>query len=99
MRADGKTPELLRHEQGHFDMAELYALRLRKAVQDAKVGCADTAKANAAGEKIAGEFQRDWLNAEREYEEDTQYGTDLGKQDAASKRIAAGLTAWGSHKQ
>ena len=38
-RPDGRTPELLRHEQGHFDMAELYALRLRKAIQDAKIGC------------------------------------------------------------
>lgn len=57
-RLDGKTPELLTHEQGHFDMAELYALRLRKAIQDAKIGCEDTAKANAAGERIVGEFQR-----------------------------------------
>jgi hypothetical protein len=77
---DGETPELLRHEQGHFDMAELYALRLRRAIQDAKISCGDTAKANAAGEKIVGEFQREWQDAEREYEEATKYGTDLNEQ-------------------
>ena len=42
VKPDGKTPELLRHEQGHFDMAELYALRLRKATPDAKISCDDT---------------------------------------------------------
>jgi hypothetical protein len=103
VKPDSKTPELLSHEQGHFDMAELYALRLRKAIQDAKISCGDTAKANAkanaAGEKIVGEFQRDWLNAEREYEEDTQYGTDLRKQDAASGRIAVGLAAMSAYRQ
>lgn len=98
VRPDGKTPELLRHEQGHFDMAEVYALRLRRAVQHAKIGCEDTAKANAAGEKIVGEFQREWQNAEREYEEDTKYGTDLEKQDAASQKLAADLAALSAYK-
>jgi hypothetical protein len=93
VRPDGKTPELLRHEQGHFDMAEVYALRLRKMVLDAKIGCGDTAKANAAGQRIVGEFQKEWQDAEREYEEETKYGTDLRKQDAASNRIAADLMA------
>ena len=91
VKPDGKTPELLRHEQGHFDMAELYALMLRKAILDSKVGCSDTASANAAGERMVSEFQKKWQDAEREYEQDTTYGTDLGKQEAASKRTAAAL--------
>jgi hypothetical protein len=96
VKPDGKTPELLRHEQGHFDMAELYPLRLRKAIHDEKIGCEDTAKANAAGEKIAGEFQKDWLNAEREYDEGTKFGTDLKEQTrppAGSRLILAALNA------
>jgi hypothetical protein len=99
VKPDGKTPELLRHEQGHFDLAELYALKLRKAIQDAKIGCGDTAKANAAGEKIVGEFQREWQDAERDYEESTKFGTDLKEQDAASGRIAAGLAAMSAYRQ
>jgi hypothetical protein len=98
VKPEGKTPELLRHEQGHFDMAELYALRLRKAILDAKIGCGDTATANAAGEKMVSEFQKGWQDAERKYEEDTKYGTDLGRQDAASHKIAADLEAMGAYK-
>lgn len=97
-RPDGKTPELLKHEQGHFDMAELYALKLRKAVQDAMIGCGDTAQANT-GEKIVSEFQKEWQDAERHYEEKTKYGTDLREQDAASKKIAAGLAAMSAYKR
>lgn len=98
VKPDGKTPELLRHEQGHFDMAELYALRLRKAVLDAKIGCDDTATTKAAGERMVSQFQREWQDAEREYEQDTKYGTDLRKQDAATDKIAADLAAMSGYK-
>lgn len=96
---DKKTPQLLKHEQGHYDMAELYALRLKKAIRDANISCDDRAKANAAGQKMGGEFQRDWENVEREYEQDTQYGTDLAKQAAASNRIARELAALSAYRQ
>ena len=99
VKPDSKTPELLRHEQGHFNMAELYALKLRKAILDAKAGCGDTAKANAAGEKMVSQFQKQWQDAERAYEEGTKYGTDLGKQEAASARIATDLQAMSAYRQ
>jgi predicted secreted Zn-dependent protease len=96
VKLDAKSPELLRHEQGHFDMAELYALKLRKAILDAKTNCGDAASAN--GEKMVSEFQKQWQDAEREYEQDTRFGTDLGKQDAASERITADLEAMSAYK-
>jgi hypothetical protein len=94
-----KNPELLKHEQGHFDMAEVYALKLKKAIRDANISCDDPAKANALGQKMAGEFQADWENAEREYEQDTQYGTDLAKQNAASNKIARELAALNAYQR
>ena len=93
VKPGGKTPELLRHEQGHFDMAELYALKLKKAILDARIGCGDPAAAKTAGEKMVSEFQRQWQNAERDYEEKTKYGTDLRAQDAASGKVADDLAA------
>jgi len=57
-KPDERTAELLKHEQGHFDMAESYALRLRKAALDAKVRCDDRAKANVAGQRMVAEFQQ-----------------------------------------
>ena len=94
-----KTAELLKHEQGHFDMAEVYALRLRKAVRNAGISCDDRARANAAGQRMVVEFQNGWGNAERQYEQDTQDGTDLARQSAASDRIAADLAALKAYQQ
>lgn len=99
VKPNEETPELLRHEQGHFDMAELYALKLRKAVRDSKTSCSDRAAANAAGQKMASEFQQDWEKAERDYESGTTEGSDVKRQDAASSRIAAGLAALSAYKQ
>lgn len=93
VKPNQKTAELLKHEQGHYNMAEVYALRLRKAVQEAKVSCDDRAKATAAGQKMVAEWQNKWGLAERDYEEGTAFGTDVAKQDAASARIAADLAA------
>ena len=47
---------------------------------------------------MVSEFQNQWQDAEHEYEDDTKYGTNLGKQDAASTRIAAGLEAMSIYK-
>lgn len=88
-----KTAELLKHEQGHFDMAEVYALRLTKAIGDARISCDDRARANASGQRMVVEFQQGWENAERRYEQNTQDGTDLAKQTAASNQIASDLAA------
>jgi len=32
-----KTPEVLKHEQGHFDLAEIYARKLEKTVNDTTI--------------------------------------------------------------
>jgi hypothetical protein len=48
---------------------------------------------------MVSKFQKEWQDAEREYEKDTKYGTELGKQDAASDRIAADLEAMSAYKR
>lgn len=94
-----KNPELLKHEQGHYDMAQLYALKLKKAIRDANVSCGDPAQANATGQRMARQSQNDWENAEHQYEQDTQNGTNLPKQTAASNRIAGELAALQPYRQ
>ncbi|HEV2425254.1 MAG TPA: hypothetical protein VGZ29_10545 [Terriglobia bacterium] len=93
VKPNDRNAELLRHEQGHFDLAELYALKLRRAVRDSKISCSDRTAATAAGERMASRFQRDWESAEREYETGTREGSDIKQQDAASGRITNGLAA------
>jgi hypothetical protein len=86
-----KSPALLQHEQGHFDLTELYARKMRKAIRDANIGCEDDRQAEAAGKKIFEQLDREWEKAEKQYDAETRDGTDLVKQKEASERIAGEL--------
>ena len=92
-----KSPELLRHEQGHFDITELYARKMRKAIRDANITCEDDRQAEAAGKKIFNQLDQQWEKAEKQYDADTSDGTNPVKQKEASERIAkelAELSRW-----
>lgn len=99
VRATAKTAALLKHEQGHFDITELYARKLRKAIRDAKINCEDKAKAEAAGRKIVDQLEKDYEAAETKYDTDTKDGTDATAQSAASNMIANDLAALSAYKQ
>jgi hypothetical protein len=86
-----KSAELLRHEQGHFDITELYARKMRKAIRDAKIGCEDDRRAEAAGKKIFEGLDKEWEREEKRYDAETRDGTDLVRQKEALERIAREL--------
>lgn len=86
-----KSPELLRHEQGHFDLTELYARKMRKAIREANIACEDDRQAEGAGKKIFDQLDREWEHAEKQYDADTRDGTDGPRQHKASAAIAQGL--------
>jgi hypothetical protein len=86
-----KSAELLRHEQGHFDITELYARKMRKAIRDANIGCSNDPKAEAAGKRIFGQLDREWEKAEKQYDVNTGDGTDFVRQKEESERIASEL--------
>jgi len=86
-----KSPELLQHEQGHFDLTDLYARKMRKAIRDASIGCENDRQAEAAGKKIFDQLDREWAKAEKQYDIDTSDGTNLPKQKQASEKIAGAL--------
>ncbi len=92
-----KSPELLRHEQGHFDITELYARRMRKAIRDANIGCENDRRAEAAGKRIFAQLDREWEEAEKQHDADTMDGTDLVRQKEAAERIARELAALGGY--
>lgn len=99
VKPDQKNAELLKHEQGHYDMAEVYSLKLRRAISEAKISCDDKAKATASGQQMVAQFQKDWAEAERQYEVATQFGTDLEKQAEVSNLIAKELAALKAQQQ
>jgi hypothetical protein len=91
VRPNRKLATLLKHEQGHFDITAIYARKMRKAIRDAKIECADEAKADAAGKKILSGLDKEWEKAEKAYDVETKDGTDVARQAAASQRIASQL--------
>jgi len=90
-----KSIELLHHEQGHFDLTELYARKMRKAIRDASLNCA----AEAAGKKILAQLDREWERAEKQYDAATSDGTDAVNQKDASEKIAQQLAELSRYKQ
>jgi hypothetical protein len=91
VRPNRKLTSLLKHEQGHFDITEIYARKMSKAIRDAKIECADETKADAAGKKILSALDKEWEKAEKAYDVETKDGTDAVRQAAASERIASEL--------
>lgn len=59
VKPDRKTPELLRHEQGHFDIGEIYARKIRTALAP-HIGTSVTAggdTANTARDQASSQIQ------------------------------------------
>ncbi|MCB0792102.1 MAG: DUF922 domain-containing protein [Flavobacteriales bacterium] len=85
---------LLQHEQGHFDLTEVYARKLRQAFADAKLTRADAAQRVAA---LADSVTRALDARQDMYDQGTHYGRDEAEQAAWSTRIGReldGLAAW-----
>ncbi len=80
----------LRHEQIHFDLAEVYARRVRKLLRELRDPCSRSdAELNAMAEHV---FTDHWT-AQRRYEQETHAGELEPKQVEWDKRIAAELLA------
>ncbi len=63
---EGRTEYVLRHEQIHFDLTEIYTRKLRKAFQDANITSTDAYKAREIFDKISSELsmKQDQYDAE-----------------------------------
>lgn len=67
---EGKTDYVLRHEQIHFDITEIYTRRLRKALIDANV----TTKSSSRAYAIFDSIKNEWEEKQKRYDYDTQNG-------------------------
>jgi hypothetical protein len=107
VRPNRKNPKakrlLLKHEQGHFDITELYARKLKKAILDASIRCENIAQANDQDEvsratRIIDQLKMDYTAAHERYDTDTNGGTDPIAQAAASNSIANELASLDLYK-
>jgi hypothetical protein len=88
------TPKLLRHEQLHFDITEVYARRLRQKLAAVRVPCAQL---GSAFERLAQGVYADWEKAEQQYDRDTNHGLKPEPQaqwEAQVQQQLAELAAW-----
>ncbi len=83
--------KLLRHEQGHFDLAEIAARDLRKAFSELNESCGDLDEMKKKANVLV-TYNRMKLNTEQSrYDSETRYGSDSKKQKQWEDKIAQRL--------
>ena len=91
VKPSAKSDALLGHEQGHFDLAEVYARKLRKALADLKDPCKDLQRTGQTIDKLAADNEGDLLKEQKKYDDQTNDGTDAKKQGQWADRIKRDL--------
>lgn len=66
----GRNDYVLRHEQIHFDITEIYSRKLRKELADAKITSSNLVKAKTIFDKVFNELQK----RQDKYDRETKYG-------------------------
>jgi hypothetical protein len=82
--------ELLKHEQLHFDMAEIAARKIRRRLGETKEPCAAD-NDNAALNRFVGEVTRDYRQEQAQYDQETKHGTFMFGQGKWESRVKAAL--------
>jgi predicted secreted Zn-dependent protease len=83
-----RTARILAHEQGHFDLAEVTARRLRAQLASLDLTCAT---GTAAFTKLVADFQNRDRELQRSYDRQTMFGTGSGAQRHWEARIKSWL--------
>jgi hypothetical protein len=88
VKTDGKTEKLLRHEQLHFDIGELYTRKLRKKIKETKF----TLKTlNPECSKLFKEVEQKGRDVQKQYDTETKHSTLEPEQSAWEKKIGKEL--------
>ncbi|HEX9653680.1 MAG TPA: DUF922 domain-containing protein [bacterium] len=91
--------KLLRHEQGHFDIAEIAARQLRKELQELGETCNDVEKMKKTVNRLT-TFNRMKLNMEQsDYDTETRNGGDSKKQKQWQEKMGHRLQQLESYQE
>jgi len=83
--------KLLRHEQGHFDLAEISARELRKALQYLEEPCGDLDEMKKQVGRLMTYYRMKLNTDQTEYDNDTGHGSNGKKQKKWEEKIALRL--------
>jgi len=87
-----KNQDLLIHEQSHFDLTELYARKIRKALIECKLN-GDKVKAFAEAETMFRILNDELNNVDAQYDKETNFSLNKVKQAEWTKKINDEITA------
>ena len=88
VRSDAKIPEILVHEQGHFDLCEIYTRKLRQRMTNFNFDVADV---RSALMNIYEQLQNEYELRQQAYETETTHGTNIPVQKKWQQRISQEL--------
>lgn len=83
-----KTPYILSHEQGHFDISELHARKLNKALKEYRYNETTAAKDIPA---IYGKLMKEQTAMQNQYDSETNYSRDKEMQEVWLEMIGKQL--------
>lgn len=85
VRADAKIASILDHEQGHFDLCEIYTRKLRAHMSQFDFRAADLQQALM---NIYSEVSNEYESRQQAYEQETTHGTNIRQQKKWQEMIA-----------
>jgi hypothetical protein len=88
VRSDAKIDEILTHEQGHFDLCEIYTRKLRQRLSNFNLDIKDAKEALYA---IYTDVSAEYESRQQAYEDETTHGIDLPQQKKWTNNIAREL--------
>jgi len=88
VRPDARIPSILDHEQGHFDLCEVYTRKLKKLL-----GNIDLNSPNFKQElmRIYSQVSNEYETRQQAYEQETTHGTNIAQQKRWQGMIACEL--------
>lgn len=90
VRGDAKIPSILEHEQGHFDLCEIYTRILRERMNSVDYTTPDI---NRVLLNIYAEVNKDYESRQQAYEQETTHGVNIAEQKRWTVAIGSELSA------
>lgn len=88
VRPDARMSSILEHEQGHFDLCELYTRKMEKAMQRVNLGAKNFKETLL---RIYDEISNEYENRQQAYERETSHGTNFPRQKKWTNTISREL--------
>lgn len=87
VKSEGKSDELLQHEQGHFDITEIYARKLREELRKIKCDKKTQEQIQKEVDAIFERIQKEWEMEDEKYDQETDHGRNKEKQKEWNEKI------------